>query len=57
MSWTTGVSQKSPLTKVRYEGIGGQSPSGNKRAQERPLHQVERELRARLWPSIQNREA
>jgi len=28
---------------------------GNKRAQERPLHQVERALRARLRPVFQNR--
>ena len=55
MNWTTGVSQKSPLTKGSCEEIEGRSLPGNKRAQERPLHQVERELRARLRLSIQNR--
>ena len=39
------------------EQVEGRAASGHKRAQERPLHQVEREFRARLRPSIQSREA
>jgi hypothetical protein len=44
-----------PSREGSCEQIERRDASGQKRAQERPLHQVERELRARLGLSIQNR--
>lgn len=45
-----------PLCKESREKIEDWARSGNNRAQERLLHQVEAVLRARLRLSIQNRE-